>query len=229
MTAAPTHLHRPFLAFAALSLVFLAIFAAWSYAVFTQPSIAAFDMHLAETFSRRSVDSPLVRPIMVVATYSGGVRANMVLALGGAFWMWRHHRRRFAVAWLLIAIGGGIIVLELKESFGRDRPPAALRDAAVHQENESYPSGHAMGSLIGYGMVGFVLAQRAKKWPTRLMIAASLTAWVIVIGFSRVYLRAHWASDIIGGWLLGLAYVNMCLTIYYWRRARSRPIAVDAE
>ena len=217
-------MQRPYLVFAALAGLFAVLFAAWSFVVFSQPSIAAFDLHLAETFAQQRDRAPLIRWLMIVATMSGGVRGNMVLALGGAFWMWRHHRRRFALAWLVIAIGGGLIILEMKEVFGRDRPPIGLRDAIVTQENESYPSGHAMGSLVGYGMVGFVLLQRVKNWPGRLALGGALVSWVILIGVSRVYLRAHWLSDIIGGWLLGLAYVDACLAIYFFRKPETHAV-----
>jgi len=217
MTTAPLTTRRPFYAFLGFTLLFALSFAGWSFIVLTGTTVADFDLRLAEDFARRASDAPLTRWAMVVATSCGGIRANVVLALGGAFVMWRFHQRHFAIAWLVISLVGGLIILELKDLIDRGRPPVTLRDIMVHQENASYPSGHAMGSVVGYGMVGFVLLKRVKNVPLRWLIGGLLTAWVIVIGFSRVYLRAHWASDIVGGWLLGLAYMNACLAIYFWR------------
>ena len=132
--------------------------------------------------------------------------------------MWFHHRRRFAFAWLVIASIGGLLDLGLKDAFGRERPPIPIRDeATAHHTNPSYPSGHAMGSVVGYGMMGFVLIQRVKSMPRRILIGGLLAAWVVLIGLSRVYLRAHWVSDVVGGWCLGLAYMTACLAIYFRR------------
>jgi undecaprenyl-diphosphatase len=213
-------MHRPFLFFVALAVLFLAAFGGWSFAVFTGDAIVQFDQKMAEACAERSPDQPALRMLMFVATSSGGVRANLIIALGGAFWMWHHHRRRFAFAWLVIAAIGGLMDLGFKDLFDRARPPVEIRDeAAAHLTNPSYPSGHAMGSVVGYGMLGFVLVQRAKGVSRRLAIGVVLALWVALIGLSRVYLRAHWSSDVVGGWLLGLGYMNACLAIYFWRSA----------
>lgn len=223
---APARRNRPFFVFLVFGLGFLGAFAAWSAFVFTMPAIAERDRALAESMSTRH--DPVLRWVMIVATYCGGVRANMALAAAGALWMWRHHRRRFAIAWLLIALGGGLIVLELKETFDRDRPDRTLRDPSVRQENESYPSGRAMGSVVGYGMLAFVLWQYQPNWRRRGLIVLGIAVWVVVIGLSRVYLRAHWLSDVIGGWLLGAAYTSLCMAVYLWRK-RSRPAKLHSS
>ncbi len=66
----------------------------------------------------------------------------------------------------------------------------------------SFPSGHAAGSLVSYGLVAIVISYR---WP-ELAIAALATVAIVIffIGLSRVYLGAHYASDVIGGWIVGL-------------------------
>ena len=218
MTNAPTRFRRPFLFFAGLSLFFFLAFAGWSVAVFQGTALSALDLEAAEACAAHAPNNAALRMLMFVATSCGGVRANFMFALGGASWMWFHHRRRFAFAWLVIACIGGLLDLGLKDAFDRERPPIPIRDeATVHHTNPSYPSGHAMGSVIGYGMIGFVLMQRVKSVPRRLLIVVLLAAWVVLIGVSRVYLRAHWVSDVVGGWCLGLAYTTACLAIYFRR------------
>lgn len=208
---------RPFLFFLGASALFLALFAGWSFLVFADSGVAEFDAQVSQRCRDFAEGQTGIRGLMVVATFAGGVRANLLLALLGAMWMWRHHRPRFAIAWLVIALVGGLINMQLKDRFDRDRPPMEWRDQVADEMNASYPSGHSMGSVIGYGMLGFVLVQRAKTWPARLAIAAMLATWVATIGFSRVFLRAHWLSDVIGGWLIGLAYISACLSIYFYR------------
>lgn len=208
---------RPFLFFLIATVVLLAAFAGWSALVFSDSGVADFDRQVSQACRDFAQDHVAVRDFLAFATTTGGTRANLILALGGALWMWRHHRPRFAIAWLLIALVGGLIISELKGQFGRPRPPMEWRDEIAREENESYPSGHTMGSVVGYGMLGFVLVQRAKTWPARLAIALLLTTWVATIGFSRIFLRAHWVSDVVGGWLMGMAYVSACLTLYFHR------------
>src|SRR5262245_11541825 len=123
MNPTPVRLHRPFLFFATLAALFLTAFGAWSFAIFTCDVIAKFDWKRAQACATRAPDEPALRMFMVVATSCGGVRANFLIALGGAFWMWYHHRRRFAFAWLVIASIGGLMDLGFKDLFGRERPP----------------------------------------------------------------------------------------------------------
>lgn len=65
----------------------------------------------------------------------------------------------------------------------------------------SFPSGHAAGALVSYGLAAFVIATR---WP-ELAVVAWMAALVVsfVIGISRIYLGAHYPSDVVGGWLIG--------------------------
>lgn len=65
----------------------------------------------------------------------------------------------------------------------------------------SFPSGHAAGALVSYGMAALVVSY---KWPD-FIVAALLTAFVLIffISLSRIYLGAHYASDVVGGWIVG--------------------------
>jgi undecaprenyl-diphosphatase len=211
-----TTLHRPFRLLLAAGLGFLTAFVAWTAFVLSGRT-EAFDQSITEWFRDNAAMEGPVRLLMIIATECGGIRGNAVIAVLGAWWMWTHHRRRFAIGWLIIALIGALLVWELKPLFGHERPPPTWRDPIVTQDNESYPSGHATGSLIGYGMLGFVLLQAASTRRMRVVIAAVLVLWVALVGVSRVYLRAHWFSDVIGGYLLALAYVFICLAIYFRR------------
>ena len=100
---------------------------------------------------------------------------------------------------LLIAVAGGIEVLNalLKLLFHRPRPELAF----VHLDTYSFPSGHAAGSAAIYSMLA-VLAARGVRTRGRVLVG-SADALVLTIGFSRLYLGAHYLSDALAGLALG--------------------------
>ena len=75
-----------------------------------------------------------------------------------------------------------------------------------------------MMSVTFYGLLAYLVWHSVKNKTLRWRLIVLLILWMHVIGFSRIYLRAHWFSDVVGGFLLGLAYTSVCLTIYLWRR-----------
>lgn len=99
-----------------------------------------------------------------------------------------------------IAIGTLILTSLLKIFLRRARPVNDYVRSMLFQ-TFSFPSGHAAGGLVSYGLAAVVVANR---WP-ELAVAAWCTALVIslLIGLSRIYLGAHYASDVVGGWLVG--------------------------
>jgi undecaprenyl-diphosphatase len=120
-------------------------------------------------------------------------------------------RRRFVLAGLLLAVWGGAIGLYslTKQFVHRMRPPAEIWLTDVGRTT-SFPSGHATQSLatfLALVVVGAVWLPNA-RWPAR----AVAVALAIAVGWSRVYLGVHWATDVGAGWLIAAAW----LTIVIW-------------
>src|SRR5438309_436083 len=109
----------------------------------------------------------------------------------------------------------------LKAGLDRPRPPPAWRDRAVLQNHPSYPRGHSTSSIIGYGMLVYALTHGTLRPSRRLFAVCFFASLVAAVGFSRIYLRAHWCSDVVGGFLLGLTW--LCLGL--WRLELPRPDA----
>ena len=122
---------------------------------------------------------------------------------------------------VVAAIGGnGLLDAVLKRIFTRVRPP---EDGVLQQfHGWSFPSGHAAGAMVAYGFLGYlalrVLPPRLQA--PYLMFAAAL---VPLVGASRVFLDAHYASDVLAGFASGTAWLLACiLVVEHLREARLR-------
>ena len=108
--------------------------------------------------------------------------------------------------WLVIntALIAGVGNYLIKFVFVRPRPDLVQLTRETHY---SFPSGHAMGSMLMYGTL-IILLPRLVQHPTaRLILQLALGGFILLIGFSRLYLGVHYPSDIIGGYLLGAAWL----------------------
>jgi membrane-associated phospholipid phosphatase len=149
--------------------------------------------------------SPMIDEIMLEVTSLGnGAVLVMLVAVASVFlWLTKHH---WSVYILLVGvIGGQILNNALKVAFARPRP--SIVDAIDQVSSQSFPSGHAMAAIIAYGSVGYLVARLE---PTRRLRRATWTLVVLMvigIGGSRVYLGVHYPSDVLAGFLAGLAWL----------------------
>ena len=122
---------------------------------------------------------------------------------------------------LLVGLGGGVILSEgLKAVFERDRPPVIYQ--ATETINASFPSGHALLSAVFYLSLGVMLT---RAFPQRRFKAYVLGVGVVItllIGVTRIYLGAHWASDVFAGWSVGAAWAMVLWLVSYALSRRQR-------
>ena len=133
-------------------------------------------------------------------------------------WLLKQQRRATAMTLLIAAIGAIGLNVWLKHLFSRARP--ALWNHIVDVGNYSFPSGHAMVSLVIYGLIGYILAT---QFPQQQKLITSFTAILIAaIGFSRLYLGVHWPTDVLAGYAAGLVWLITCIiSLRVWRKYRS--------
>ncbi|BAZ41607.1 phosphoesterase [Calothrix sp. NIES-4101] len=117
------------------------------------------------------------------------------------------HRRSLVTNLMLVAIGAISLNYLLKEVFTRARP--ALWNHIVDVGHYSFPSGHAMVSLAIYGFIGYVLANQYPQYKKQIFTLTALL--ILAIGFSRLYLGVHWATDVIVGYAVGLLWLMACI------------------
>ena len=92
--------------------------------------------------------------------------------------------------------------------FHRDRPLTPLLEAA---QGYSFPSGHATMSITFYGLIIFLVWQNEKSVLLKWLLTILLALLIISIGISRVYLRVHYASDVLAGFCVGLMWLLLSL------------------
>jgi len=102
----------------------------------------------------------------------------------------------------MVALGTIITGSLLKLVLRRDRP---VTEYVEHMflDTFSFPSGHAAGTVPAFGLVAYLLAQITGTWA--FAVVGAIAIITALIGISRVYLGAHYASDVIGGWIVGLS------------------------
>lgn len=135
---------------------------------------------------------------------------------------WLLYRRAWRLAaWAAVtAVAGGLVGLLVKAVVERARP--ALADPVAHAPGYSFPSGHAMTATTSFAVLMLVLAPLLPRaWRTACWCLAVFC--VLGVGFTRVALGVHWFSDVLGGWLLGLAMVALTTWAFEaWRSEAGR-------
>jgi len=123
-------------------------------------------------------------------------------------------RKRLSALLLVVGLIGGVGLSEgLKALFERARPP--LEYQAVETLNASFPSGHALLSTVFYLTLGVMLTRAFPKKRLKAFVLGCAILIALLIGLTRVYLGAHWASDVIAGWCAGAAWAMALWLVAY--------------
>lgn len=163
-----------------------------------------FDEYIYQAL--KSIMNERVTSVFKLLTRFGNLEAFVIIGLITLYLVHSRRNRLLIVANLGIVFGCNVL---LKMAFSRPRPPDI---ALIKESGFSFPSGHAMVSVAFYGFLIYLIFQsRQPKWRK---IGASIVLGCIIIGvgISRIYLGVHYASDVIAGASLSLAYVILLTT-----------------
>ncbi|MEU6620933.1 phosphatase PAP2 family protein [Streptomyces litmocidini] len=186
------------------------------------------DRDVAERLHRSALGSPAwVRVLDFLTHVAWGPLTMRLLVAGVVVWLlWRRAFR--LAAWAAVtATAGGLAGLLVKNVVERARPH--LPDPVAHAPGFSFPSGHAMTAFTSCAVLLLVLLPLVPRaWrPLPWVLAATA---VLGVGYTRVALGVHWVSDVVGGWLLGLAVVTATtLAFEAWRGDIGRSRTTPAE
>ena len=147
---------------------------------------------------------------LLTALGSSGVLIPLVALAGG--WWWRRRRTVRPLITLGVAyIGAELLFRIVKVLTDRQRPSAAV--AFRHYSGLAFPSGHATLAAAVFGALAALTAAASSSWPAKVASWAAAVFITIVVGVSRLYLGAHWLTDVLGGWALGAMWLTAVLVI----------------
>lgn len=144
----------------------------------------------------------------------------IAVATIASLYVLRHNRIRLAAFIVTTATLGGLIDTAVKVLVNRPRPE--FETALAHALGKSFPSGHAMSSTVVYGTLLLVFLPAIPRRGRRYVVAATVTL-VLAIAASRLALGVHFLSDVVGGIVLGLAWLAASVAAFrIWRSERGR-------
>jgi membrane-associated phospholipid phosphatase len=196
---------RPFLGAATAFVAAVAALAHVTEDYLTKDPLVRWDVDFATWLHAHT--SPTLVTLFRVVTLAGSVAVLAALTAVAVFLLVRAGRRRDAV-WLgcsaaaVELLNGGLKLL-----FHRPRPELGF----VHLDTYSFPSGHATGATAIYALYAVLLASTVRV--PRAALVAGYLALVVAVGFSRLYLGAHYLSDVLAGTALGAACAALAMLV----------------
>ncbi len=169
--------------------------------------------------------------LMLFITFLGKhqflIPANLLLIF---YFLFISRHSWFSIRVAAIALSSLGLMLLLKTLFKRKRPLSPLLKAV---KGLSFPSGHALIAVTFYGLLIYILFHTLNAGFLLYLLTALLVLLILLIGFSRVYLRVHYASDVLAGFIIGLLWLWSSLTVlnriedYFREKGAAVPAAVE--
>jgi undecaprenyl-diphosphatase len=213
----PPRRPEPRLRFVGWLLLLAACFVALAVLVSARP-VLSIDVQLERAV--QSVQSPWLDVLAAGLSLLGfppwsiAIDGLIVLAIAIAGQRWA------AACAALAAAGSAGLWFAVLALVHRPRPTADLVHVTAQIGYGSFPSGHALNTLAFYGFLALLAVELVQPRGLRLAAVAACVAIVVGIGFARVYVGEHWPTDVLGGYLLGAAWLLITRRIYVTGRPR---------
>jgi membrane-associated phospholipid phosphatase len=215
--------------FQAILLIIIASFAVLTFLVKTTPSFA-IDLQITKAI--QSLNFPFVATLMSAISWPGFSPQTVIIAGGIILLIYGFGLHWEAVMALFAAVFSTAVNLLVKNLVQRPRPLAGVVDVIGTLKSYSFPSGHVMFYLGFFGFVWFLTFTLLKPSLKRTLILLFFGSLIVLIGYSRIYLGQHWASDVLGAYLLGSLTLVVTIECYRWGKTRflvHQPVAGPAS
>lgn len=159
----------------------------------------------------QAIVDPSTTQFMLFITFFGNhkflIPANLVLIV---YFLFIKKHKWYSIKIPVVAIGGVSIMFILKQFFNRQRPLTPLLEPV---QGLSFPSGHALMSMSFYGLLIFIVWEHIKNRTLKWTLTILLLLFIVLIGFSRIYLRLHYFSDVIAGFAGGIIWLTLSIWV----------------
>jgi undecaprenyl-diphosphatase len=170
--------------------------------------LAVIDVRVSEWLHARMAP-PLTTAMTLISHLGSTLFVSGATVLIALLLLWR--RQQYELLTLIVAVLGGVLLnVLLKVAFHRHRP--SFNDPVVSLTGYSFPSGHAIAATVFYGVLAVFAVRKLSDWRWRVLAVIVAALVVLLIGFSRVYLGAHYLSDVLAAMAEGVAWLAISVT-----------------
>lgn len=177
-------------------------------------TIQSFDSAISNFFT--TLRTPLLTEIVKFITIFGSTPVAIIITLIGAAIIYKiYGSKKYLYPLLITSMGTGLTTYIAKNIFQRARP----LDALITEKSFSFPSGHALIAITLFGLLTYLIQHALanknspKKQTLRKVTITLGTLLILLIGISRLYLGVHYATDVLGGYLIGSLWLIMGITL----------------
>src|SRR5205823_5097986 len=196
-----------------LTLLQLALFVPLAWWVQKHPMLST-DVTISHALQKKQ--SALLSNLSRMLSAVGSANSTSIFALLVSLALWRKHRLLESFMTISISIMSVLVRIFLQQLVHRPRPSEPLVHVDTKKKTPSFPSGHTTASTTVWG---WFIALIVLLLPGNGLYKGSLSAFpaliILLIGPSRIYLGEHWASDVLGGYLLGSTWIGVALPLYF--------------
>lgn len=201
--------------------VALMLFAVWTFGsiadeVLEHEELTVLDVFLANWFHQHKASA--WTPFMLFITHWHDTLGVLLMSLVLLVYLYVKKAKYWMAAVMLAVPGGMLLNVLLKYTFQRARP--SFEDPLLTLSTYSFPSGHAVGATVFYGVLASYLVCVCLRWRTRALIAAFACCMVALVALSRVYLGVHYLSDVMAAVAVGAGWTSICITAMSTLRRR---------
>jgi membrane-associated phospholipid phosphatase len=188
--------------------------------VATNGPLTGFDEDGAAWLNRQLHDHDAIIAVLEAISFTGKP-IFLLFAVGvPAAWVLHRGGHKLVVFLVVTSVGGGIIDTIVKVAVGRPRP--VVDEPILTAFGQSFPSGHSMQAVVCYGALLLVFLPLVEGRRRTAAVAATISV-ILLIGVSRLTLGVHYVSDVLGGYVLGAAWLTASVAAFeIWREDRGR-------
>ena len=201
-------------------LLAMAGFARIAGAVVEGAPITELDLRLAAWLHAHAHGSDVLRTFLLGVTHLHSTPGVLTLTALAAAWLYRREARQWVLTLLVTVPGGMLLNVAMKHTFERTRPH--FDEPILTLTTYSFPSGHSVAATLLYGLLACYFTREARSWRARALVGTAACALVALVAGSRLYLGAHYLSDVLAGIAEGCAWLAICVTgTATWRRRQA--------